>query len=474
MQTSASPKRFYLGLQPTLAWTAILGLVAFSALCVLAHAGGILRLAYPAGAFLVGIFLYQRYPILYVGFAWWVAFLSPFLRRLIDFQSGWVDPSPVLLAPFLVMMVTFMTLVKHLPSSYRQDGLPFILSLMGIAYGLLVGLIKNSPTAVVVPLLNWLAPLLFGFHLFVNWRNYPAYRQNMQRTFLWCVLVTGAYGVLQYLVAPEWDRFWLVNSNSIAFGTPEPLGIRVFSTMNSPGPFATVMMAGLLLLFTSHSSLRFFASGAGYLAFLLSLVRAAWMGWAIGVVTFIPSLKPRLQMRLVITILVMAVCVLPLTKMEPFSNAISARLQSLSDSKNDVSYNQRLEGYNTTLGKALAEIPGNGLGFVLDNDSLGANDSGVLTLLFNLGWLGTLPYLGGIILLLLKMFQVTAARFDAFVSAGRAISLGIFAQIGLGNPTLALTGVVFWAFIGLVMAAQRYYRFQQASSQNFDQLPTKV
>ena len=461
MHTSAPPSRSYFSLQPTLAWTAMLGLVIFSALCLLVHAGGLLRLAYPAGAFLVGIFLYQRYPVLYLGFAWWVAFLSPLVRRLIDYQSGWVDPSPVLLAPFLVMMVTFMTLVKHLPRSYRQDGLPFILAMLGIGYGLLVGLIKNSPMSVVVPLLNWLAPLLFGFHLFVNWKHYPAYRQNMQRTFVWGVLVTGVYGVVQYLVAPEWDRFWLINSKSIAFGTPEPLGMRIFSTMNSPGPFATVMMAGLLLLFTSQSPLRFFASGAGYLAFLLSLVRAAWMGWAIAVVSFIPFLKPRLQMRLVITILVMSICVIPLINMEPFAGAISARLQSFSDTKSDVSYNQRMEGYTESLGKALAEIPGEGLGFVLDSDSLGANDSGILTLLFNLGWFGTLPYLGGIILLLLKMFQVSAARFDSFVSAGRAISLGIFAQIGLGNPTLALSGVVFWAFVGMVMAAQRYYQSQQ-------------
>ncbi|UBF27176.1 O-antigen ligase domain-containing protein [Kovacikia minuta CCNUW1] len=458
---TASPSRFHLSLQPTLAWTAILGLVMFSALCLLVHAGGLLRLAYPAGAFFVGIFLYQRYPILYLGFAWWVAFLTPFVRRLIDFQSGWVDPSPVLLAPFLVMMVTFMTLVKHLPRSYRQDGLPFILAMMGIGYGLLVGLIKNSPTSVVVPLLNWAAPLLFGFHLFANWKYYPAYRQNIQRVFVWGVLVTGIYGAMQYLIAPEWDRFWLVNSKSIAFGTPEPLGMRIFSTMNSPGPFATVMMAGLLLLFTSQSPVRFVASGAGYLAFLLSLVRAAWMGWAIAVLSFIPSLKPKLQMRLVITILVMSVCVIPLVNMEPFAGAISKRLQSLSDTKSDVSYNQRLEGYTESLEKALAEIPGEGLGFVLDSDSLGANDNGILTLLFNPGWFGTLPYLGGIILLLLKMFQSTAARFDTFISAARAICLGIFAQIGLGNPTLALSGVVFWSFAGMVMAAQRYYQFQQ-------------
>lgn len=462
MQTNVTTPnhRPQFGLQPTLAWAAMLGLVLFSLLCILARAGSLLRLAYPAIALLVGLFLFRRYPVLYIGFTWWIAFLTPFVRRLIDWQSGWVDPSPVLLAPFLVMMLTGLTFVQYLPRYLRQDGLPFILSAAGVLYGLLVGLIKYPPTAVVVPLLNWLAPILFGFHLFVHWRHYPAYRQNVERVFLWGVLVTGAYGVLQYLVAPEWDRFWLISAKAIAFGTPEPLGMRVFSTLNSPGPFATVMMAGLLLLFNNQGTLRFAAGGLGYLSFLLSLVRASWLGWAVGVVAFVPSLKPRLQMRLIVTILVMAVCVVPLVNMQPFSGAIAARLQTFSNTQDDVSYNQRLEGYGQIMSEALAEIPGNGLGFVLTNDSLGSNDSGILTLLLNLGWFGTLPYLGGMVLLFFSLFRGKEGQADPFVSAARAISLGVFAQIGLGSSMLALSGVVMWSFAGIALAAQRFYRYQ--------------
>ncbi len=461
MQTYVSTRSTLPVLQPTLAWTAILGLLLFSILCLLVHTGGLLRIAYPVSALAVGVMLYQRYPILYVGYTWWIAFLTPFLRRLIDLQSGWLDPNPVLLAPFLVMFIAGMTFVRQLPRVYRRDGLPFMLAAIAILYGLLVGLIKNSPISVVVPLLNWLAPLLFGFHLFVNWQQYPEYRQNVQRTFVWGVLVTGVYGIVQYLVAPPWDGLWLANAQSLAFGTPEPLGIRVFSTMNSPGPFATVMMAGLVLLFTSHSSIRFVAAGAGYLAFLLSLVRSAWLGWAVAILTFIPALKPRLQMRLIITILVMALAVVPLVNLEPFSSAIASRMSSFSNTHNDVSFNARLAGYDEILGAALSEIPGKGLGFVLASDNLGSNDSGILTILFTLGWLGGVPYVGGILLLMLSLLQISEAASDVFVSAARAISLGVLVQIGLGNPTIALTGVVFWSFAGMALAAQRYYHWQR-------------
>ncbi|MGQ9873076.1 hypothetical protein [Leptodesmis sp.] len=192
----------------------------------------------------------------------------------------------------------------------------------------------------------------------------------------------------------------------------------------------------------------------------MSLVRSAWLGWAVALLTFIPALKPRLQMRLIITILVMAIALIPLINLQPFSSAISARLGSLSDTQNDVSFNARLAGYDEILGAAFSEVPGQGLGFVLASDNLGSNDSGILTILFTLGWLGALPYLAGIFLLILSLFQITEAVSDTFISAARAISLGVFVQIGLGNPTIALSRVVFWGFAGMALAAQRYYRWQ--------------
>ncbi|WP_421654653.1 O-antigen ligase domain-containing protein [Leptothermofonsia sp. ETS-13] len=460
-QTAPSKFKSPISLQPTLAWTAILGLFGFTALCILAQAGGILRLAYPAGAFLVGAFLYVRYPILYLGFTWWVAFLSPLIRRLVDYQSGWVDPSPVLLAPFLVIMVTTLTLIRKLPRAAQIGGLPLVLSMMGVTYGYLVGILKQNPTSATVALLNWLAPILLAFHLLVHWRDYPRYRQNLQRVFIWGVLVTGAYGVFQYLVAPQWDRFWLVNTGLLAFGRPEPLGMRVFSTMNSPGPFATVMMAGLLLLFSSQSIIRFPAVAVGYLSFLLSMVRSAWLGWVVGVLTFIPSLKPRLQVRLVITVMVMAICVIPVINLEPFASTISARLQTFTNASKDVSYNDRITGYTEILGEALAEVPGEGLGYFIKSDSLGANDSGILSMFFYLGWFGTIPYLSGIALMFFSLFQSTVGRSDSFMSAARAISLGVFAQVGLGSATAALSGIVMWSFAGVALAAQKYYNYQR-------------
>jgi hypothetical protein len=143
--SSTKSKSFFLDLQPALAWIAILGLILFSALCILVHAGRLLNLAFPLGTFAVGVFLYLRYPILYLGFTWWVWFLTPWVRRLIDYQSGWTDPSPVLLAPSLVTFVTLATFVRHLPNRITRVAYPLscVLEVYSIVFWL--ELLKTQP-----------------------------------------------------------------------------------------------------------------------------------------------------------------------------------------------------------------------------------------------------------------------------------------------------------------------------------------
>ena len=452
---SHSPtKVFLLSLQPAQAWMAILGLVLFTALCIVVGEGKILNLAFPAGAFAVGVLLYLRYPTIYVGFTWWICFLTPLVRRLADYRSGFTDPSPILLAPYLVILVTLATLWQHLPKTHRHGGLPFVLTFVGVFYGFLIGLIQGSPIKVTIALLDWLTPVLFGFYLFVNWRNYGSYRQNIQRTFVWAVLLTGVYGIYQYLVAPPWDRFWMINVNRNSFGLPEPLGIRVWSTMNAPLVFAVVMMAGLLLLFSYKGPLRLPASGAGYLAFLLSLARTAWGGWFVGLLTLASSLKSSLQMRLIITMMVIAVCVVPLTTIEPFSEVIHSRLETLSNVEDDGSAQARMQIYEYWLDDALNNFQGMGIG------NAPGVDSAILNLLLSLGWLGTIFYMGGMLLLLFELFQCSESRLDPFASTARAIALGIFFQLILGSVMIEIPGVVLWGFLGMGMAARKYYQYQ--------------
>jgi hypothetical protein len=378
----------------------------------------------------------------------------------VEYQNNLTIPGLrlIILSPYMVTMLTSISFFRYLPKVYQQDGLPFVLAFIGVFYAFLVGLVNRYPVAgVIQTLLSWLPAIFFGFHLSINWRDYPSYRQNIQRTFCWGVLVMGVYGVVQYLVAPEWDRFWLRNSKDLLFccGWPEPLMIRVWSTLNYPFGFAYVMMAALLLLFSNQGALRVPAAVSGYLAFLLSVVRAAWLGWFVGFLIFFTAIKARLQVRLLITILIVGVCISPLTAIPPFSDVIGSRFQSLSNVKEDHSFNERALIYTQNLDKALSEGLGRGLG----GEKL--NDAGILEVLFTLGWFGIIPYMAGVFLLLFRFFRYNEVRFDSFMNAARAGSLSILVTLPATNTLVLLPGVTFWGFAGMVMAAHKYHQHQR-------------
>jgi hypothetical protein len=456
------PKDSLLGLQPAPAWTAILALVVFTAAGIAAGAGGPLRLLFPLLSLAVGILLYRKYPLLYIGFAWWLWFLTPLVRRLIDYRSSWVNPSPVLTAPFLVTLISLVTVWNYLPKILRQGGAPFLLALIGIFYGFLIGVVNSSPMAATRALLDWLAPVVFGFHLYIQWQNYPTYRRSIQRIFLWGVLLMGIYGVYQYMVAPEWDKFWLINSEVKTFGDPEPQRIRVWSTMASPGPFSVAMMAGLLLLFNTHQPLGPLASVVGYLSFLLSQSRSRWGMWLIGLIMLTSTLKLKFQIRLVLIGLVLALCVLPLTQIEPFAEVIGNRLGTLQNLDTDTSAQARSDIYAGGLTAALSNFLGSGIGNTFGGGLIKASvDSGVIDLFNTLGLLGGLPYLLGLLLILFILLRSPVARSDPFMNASRAIGLSLVLGLLNDSVMLAAEGVVMWSFLGLAMAAHQYDQHQQ-------------
>lgn len=446
------------------AWAAMGGLTIFTMLGVLLGAGSLVRLIFPLASLAVGLFLYAQYSILYIGFTWWLWFLTPLLGRLIDYRSGWDSSRLILVAPYLVTLITTLTLVKYLPKSFRQGGLPFVLVIAAIGYGTMIGLINNQPVAVARSFLDWFSPLPFAFHLWINWREYPQYKQLIQSTFLWGVLITGAYGIFQYLIAPKWDRYWLIESGMFSSsGTPEALGIRVWSTMHSPAPFAVMMQAGLLFLFVNKNPLRFPAAIVGALSFLLSLFRSAWGGFILAMLTFLPSLKSKLQLKIISTILILVLCVIPIATVEPFASKIGERFQTFTNIEEDSSFKARQSNYNKNFQAALSQFQGTGLGYTLsfNDDEEGFNetviDSGILELFSTFGWVGGLFYLAGLILTVRDIFIYSQYNLDPFISALRALILSYCAMTVTHNGLRSFSGIILWGFIGIALAGNKFY-----------------
>src|SRR6476469_7163394 len=448
---------FSLTLQQQAAWMAILGLLLITSLCLAAGLGKVLKIIFPAVCLGVGLFLYLRYPILYIGFTWWVFFLTPFIRRVSDFRSGFTDPSPMLLAPLLVATITIVTFYRNFPKAHEQGGLSFVLSAMGVFYGFLIGMVNGLPIPAFLSLIGWVSPILFGFHLFVNWLDYPSYRANIQRTFLWGVLVTASYVVYQYLVAPEWDCFWLIQTKLFtSMGNPEPLGLRVWSTMNAPLQFGVVMLGGNILLLIGQGNLRIPALTVGILSVLLTSVRTVWLGLMVALITLLISLKGGVQIRLIAFILMIFVCIVPLSTVEPFSKVIQSRVSSLSNVQDDQSAKDRANLYGFMLNDALSEVIGKGSG------TLEPIDSGIIELLLTFGWMGAIPYISGLLLSFYTLFQTSKSKSDPFASAARAIVIAFLPMLAGSNVIAGISVMVFWGFMGVVMAAIKYNRHQRS------------
>jgi hypothetical protein len=421
-------------------------------------AASILNLAFPIATLAVGTLLYFRYPLIYSSFSWWIWLLAPFVRRLVDYRSGYTEPSPILLAPFLVSSITIITFIKHLPKTRLQNGLPFVLTAAGIFYSFLIGLLNKSVLEAGVGLLKWLVPVIFGFYLFVNWRHYPTYRRNLEQTFIWGAILTSVYGIIQFLVAPEWDTTWMIDSNMItSHGAPEPLKIRIWSTLDSGEPFAAFLAAALLLLLVSKHSLRVPAMVVSYLAFLLTTVRSAWGGWLIGLLTLSASLKTKHKMRLLLTIAVIAIVLVPLTTIEPFSGPINDRLATLENIQNDGSALDRQDTYNEQLGIALTSFLGSGIGGV-------GFDSSFLNLLIQFGWFGTIFYVAGLAMLVSSLFQNFRGSSTPFIGAARAIAISCLIRLPVNVPIIEISGMILWGFLGMGMAARKFYRYHPPPS----------
>ncbi|MFC1548657.1 glucose-6-phosphate isomerase [Candidatus Omnitrophota bacterium] len=446
-------------------WAIVL-LIVFVIFAAVARLSLLLKFAYPALAFMVGAVFYFRDPPLYVAYTWWIWFLNPLVRRVVDYQVGWDPLNPVTLTPYLVTMLTFLTFFRWFQRLFSSAGFPLGIILTGIGYGYFIGIVKNGALSASYDLLMWMAPVLFAIHLMYFWRQYPQFRDIITRTFVWGIMVMGLYGIFQFFAPPVWDRYWVQNAPMGSIGFAEPFLLRIFSTLNSPGPFANVMLAGLLLIFSGKGLIRIFAAIPGYTSFFLSLVRAAWGGWLAGIIFMAVNATGRLRMRLIALSLIMGLLIFPLLSFGPIAERINERFRTFGFLRWDASLSRRVEFHSEYMGRAFGNILGEGFGStgvatklsgkVGELGRFGDFDSGVMHIPFVLGWPGTFLYLGGLILLLFYAFSVKNRKKESFEIVSKAIILAVLIQIIFFLPFKGVVGMIFWTFLGIAISAREY------------------
>ena len=431
---------------------------------------GLLAFAFPAGALAVGMLLVARDPARFLAFTWWLWFLTPEIRRLVDYQGGWSSISPVMVTPFLVGALTWGTLVVYAPMLRYRSYVGFAPVIAGLLYAYAVGIVQAGAAAATFGLLNWLVPVTLGLYAAYHWPLYPAIRDAVLRAFLLGLVVVGGYGLVQYFVMPPWDARWLVDVGMTNQGLPLPMQVRVFSTLNSSGPLAFLLVTGLALLPAARPSrlaspLVPLAGALALGSLMLSLVRAAWLGGLFAFAWLLLTLPGRHRLRLLAFGAVLAVAAVPLMGVPRINQAIVSRFDTLNSMENDRSYQERQEFYDRFLFQALTEVVGAGLGTVdtatkLSNDGqLGVMayfDSGLLRVPYELGWPGTLGYVAGILILLVVLLRRGGAPPDPAARCFEAAALTMLACMVFEHTLVKVTGVGFWFFLGLGLAAKTH------------------
>lgn len=440
---------------------AIVVVVVIVALCILSGQAGILRVAFPALSMALGAFLLWRSKPYYVGFVFWLWFLTPFIGRMADFQAGWTPANAVELAPYAVTGLAGIPLLANLQCLTERRSVPYVCALVAIVYGAVFGLLSLPLFNVLRALLNWVMPVIFGLFVYQNRRFYPEFRKAIEKSFLYGVLILGIYAIYQFFVLPEWDRAWMLNVQLNSFGEIEPMRTRVFSTMNAPAIFAAVMAAGLLLLFNMKEKLRLLAAACGFIALMMTLSRASWLSLIAGVAYLMLKGTMKARVRFGFGVLACVGVLLVAAQVPGVDDAISQRMRTFSQPSQDVSYQARVEGHERAL-RVIAQEPwGEGIGSTDtlhntegDDDIIGPHDSTLLEFLYSLGWVGTLIYLMGLGYLFVQLARDRGC--DSFSLSSRAIVLGFLAQALLNSVMLGVLGFMVWCFASMSLAEADY------------------
>jgi hypothetical protein len=444
------------------AWGACALIVALVAWAVQAHRAAILNTVFPAACVGVGLFLYLARPVLYVGFAWWLYLVVPFVRRLVDYQVGVNTTSPILATSLAVTSISVLSLFRYAPRLRDRRVAPMVPFMLALALGYVVGLFKWGLTAATHDLAQWLAPLALGLHITGQWRRYLEYRQVVERVFLWGVLLIGTYGLVQFFAPQAWDLHWMLNSSLGTAGAPVAMELRVFSTLNSPGPFATFMMGGLLLLLGSAHVTRLPSGVVGLLSLLLSLVRSAWLASVPGLLILLARASHRRRLHITVGALAVAIAIVPVISLESIAEPLSERVVSLGTPTRDNSLNARLE-FTQRIGVELTEEP---LGFGLGSTTgLGVGpgsrrvfDNGVLHLFYVFGWIGGLVLAVSTLAMVATAWSMPRERVAGVEAASAAILVSSAVLLLSGPNLIGVGGLLFWTFAGLSLSARRYAR----------------
>ncbi|TNE63195.1 MAG: hypothetical protein EP336_18025 [Rhodobacteraceae bacterium] len=436
-----------------------------------ARAGGLLGPLYFIVSLGIGVWTLLKSPTRhYISFTMLLWMFSPFVRRLVDWQSGRHDYSLALLAPLAVTLLAVFALPRRMSRPVARLAAPFFLSLLVVFWGLLLGLANGRAIGAVYAAVTWGAPIGFGLFIVTRPREVQGeIREVLGKTMIAGGAIMALYGIYQFVVAPAWDVAWMQDAEMNSIGAALPFSIRVFSTSNSPGTFAVVLSAAILVSFTRLSPRVIAADAVMVLALALSLVRSSWGATALGILLLMVFGTARVKFRVVLIVGLVTLAAVPLLMRSEFFDAISSRFETLMSIEDDRSLQARRDFSNTILDNVGVLIVGQGLG----STGLASNLTGGTDVLkvFDNGWLDLVFTFGAVSALLISTLLFWLYRLTRIVRTNPSgapfavIPIILIAELIFANILTGTTGMFLFPFLGAALASSAPRRVGRGNTQ---------
>lgn len=434
-----------------------LGWVALT--CVIAVAGPaqLMLIGFPLGAVLIalGLLVLRRWNS-YLAFAIVMWFTTNEVRRVVDWKTVYHEQNPILLTATLVSIVALPWGLLHRRRVRKEIyNLVTVVMLVG-SYGLLVGIVRNGFLAAAADFLYLLGPLSLGLFVLKVVRDDEQLRRILRGMAVWGCLGMGVYGIIQFLLLPPWDLAWMLGSEISSIGAPRPGEFRTFSTLTTTGPLGQVLAALLLILVAERRVPRqFLAAAVGMVCLGTTLVRAGWIGLALGMLLlFVLGRTKILRMGVVMAALLAGLIVLG----GPIIERMAERANNTtSQTTEDISLQKRIEFQTRIAPDVLSDPVGLGFGATGRVSNLNASDftdphfrnfdSGIFETLARYGVIGGLLYLGTLVIATAKAVR-RARRTELMDTCLAAAALALTFGIIFTETTQAVYGMVLWMCLG--------------------------
>jgi hypothetical protein len=419
--------------------------------------------------------LFAQWPVIGTSLLFILWTFAPFLRRVLDVATPAFGPDILSLTPFMATLsVAYVAYRRYRPG--WQINVTVGMVIMGFAVGIPLGF--QAPFALFFGIFAYTAAV---FGVYIGYANGRESRFTMEQLLIGLVLVASVYGVWQGLVArlPIWDQTWLIKSGVVSIGTKEGGNFRVFSVLNSPYTYASLVAVYLAVLFVSRkvSLIRIVTVVIALIGFFLTQSRGAWVSMVGGLVLITFFTGGRALPRLIGLVFVLGGMYFALGS-TPAGTAVVQRASSVGAGTNDVSGKSRMDAITTLVPESMGQPLGHGIGSVGAAASLNPDpevslvDNGYLIVLYQVGPLGFLLIGFGILGMIVITLRHTTPE-DRKSLLPLLAPIGVYVPLSFFSETLyGITGFILFYGIGEALGRRQYRPEAQSAIEAARELDT--